>query len=266
MSFLLVLLIPSIMGIFSMNYILKHKSELLTKYHYRTLHFWLTLVFALISAFILVGGTFFLPLNTPVFFRNKLHEYFIYFILVILMFINSITSIEVLKKYSLGNQKNISNSDLQKTFWQVFILFFSVSLIFWYIFYPGIISDDSISVLSMIKYNDFNTHHTVLYPFINQVLWTISRLFTSTNQGATAFLTFVPLVTFSAIYSLWLTFLYQQGFSKTLIIIIFTLFYLNPVNSIQMLALWKDIPYTQALFLLSYIFILFYTIKKYRES
>ncbi len=249
---------------YTIPYCIKNKTQICKIYHYKTLHFWLVLLFSFLASFVLVGGTFFLPLNVPVFYRAKLYEFILYFFLVGMIFAHSIVSIEILKKYQWPFDSRPRN-DSKKVFWQSFTLFLGIGVVIW-IRYPDRISNDSIQVLRMITTNEFNTHHTVLYPVLNQILWTVSRLFTSTDLQAIAFLTFVPLVTFAITYSLWLVLLYQRGFSKSLLWIVFSLFYINPINSLQMVTLWKDIFYTQALFLLPYLFILFYTDKKYQNS
>ena len=235
-------------------YLIKNKQKLLSLYNIKSLHFWLVLLLSLYTAFSLVGGIFFLP--EEVLWRFKLYEFILYLLLSVVIFFNYILLIEWLQKQSV--KQYTERKDIKLFYWQSFCLFFGIGLIYWLIYFPGLLSYDSHNVLSQVQNNDFNTQHTVLYTSFIKLLWSIISIFSTNYNVNVGFLTLVQVTTFSLIYSLWCTLFYQYGFAKKVLLIVFGLFQFIPINASFIAHLWKDIYYVQAMLLVTYLFVQFY--------
>ena len=264
MYILLGIIIGILVGIlFSYStYLIKNKQKLLLLYRIKHLHFWLVLLLSLYTAFSLIGGMFFLP--EGILWQFKTYEFILYLLLSIVIFFNYILLIEWLQTKS--SKQYIVQNNIQLFYWQSFCLFFGIGLIYWIIYFPGFLSNDSYQVLYMVQNNDFNTHHTILYASFIKLLWLIIRIFSTDYNIGVGFLTLVQVTTFSLIYSLWCTFFYQYCFSKKVLLIVFGLFQIIPVNASFMIILWKDIYYVQGVLLLAYLFLQFYINSKYTKK
>ena len=258
------LIISTLLGVFTLSvpYLIKNKQKLLSLYNIKSFHFWLVLLLSLYTAFSLVGGIFFFP--KEILWRFKLYEFILYLLLSIVIFFNYIMLIDWLQKKSI--KQYVVRNDAKVFYWQSFYLFLGIGLIYWAKYFPGILSNDSRSVLYMVQSNDFNTHHTILYTSFIKLLWSIITIFSTDYNIGVGFLTLVQVTTFSLIYSLWCTLFYQYGFSKKVLLIIFGLFQLIPLNAIFMITLWKDIYYVQAMLLVTYLFVQFYINPKYAKN
>ena len=258
------LIVATLLGvlIFLSPTLIKNKQKLLSLYNIKSLHFWLVLLLSLYTSFSLVGGIFFLP--EGILWRFKFYEFILYLLLSVVVFFNYILLIELLQKQSV--KQYTERNDIKLFYWQNFCLFLGIGLIYWCLFIPGLLSKDSNEVLHMVQNNDFNTHHTILYASFIKFLWSIISVFSTDYNIGVGFLTLVQVTTFSLIYSLWCTLFYQYGFSKKVLLIVFGLFQLIPINAIFMITLWKDIYYMQGILLIAYLFMQFYINPKYTKN
>ena len=258
------LIVAVLLGVlvFLIPTLIKNKQKLLSLYNIKSLHFWLVLLLSLYTAFSLVGGVFFLP--EGILWRFKFYEFVLYLLLSIVVFLNYIMLIDWLQKQSV--KQYTERNDIKSFYWQSFCLFFGIGLIYWILFFPGILSKDSGEVLHMVQNNDFNTHHTILYPSFIKLIWSVISIFSTNYNIGVGFLTLVQVATFSLIYSLWCTLFYQYGFSKKTLLVVFGVFHALPVNTIFMIHLWKDIYYVQAMLLVTYLFVQFYINPKYAKN
>ena len=260
----IILVVYILLGVFALSvpYLIKNKQKISSLYNIKSLHFWLVLLLSLYTSFSLVGGTFFFP--EGILWRFKFHKFILYLLLSIVVFFNYILLIELLQKQS-SKQYAVRN-DIKLFYWQSFYLFLGIGLIYWAKYFPGILSNDSRSVLYMVQSNDFNTHHTILYTSFIKLLWSIISIFSADYNIGVGFLTLVQVTTFSLIYSLWCTLFYRYSFSKKVLLIVFGLFQLIPLNTIFMITLWKDIYYVQGMLLIAYLFMQFYINPKYAKN
>ena len=243
-------------------YLKRNKQKLLSLYNIKSLHFWLVLLLSLYTTFSLVGGIFFLP--EGILWRFKFYEFILYLLLSVVVFFNYILLIELLQKQSV--KQYTERNDIKLFYWQNFCLFLGIGLIYWLVYFPGLLSPDSHNVLSQVQNNVFHTHHTVLYASFIELLWSIISVFSTDYNIGVGFLTLVQVITFSLIYSLWCTLFYQYGFSKKVLLIVFGLFQFIPINASFMAHLWKDIYYVQVMLLVTYLFLQFYINPKYAKN
>ena len=248
--------------VFSLPYLIKNKQKLYFLYNVKSLHFWLVLLLSLYTAFSLVGSVFFL--QEEILWRFKFYEFVLYLLLSVVIFFNYILLIDWLQKKS--TKQFVKRNDLKLFYWQSFCLFFGIGLIYWIVFSQGILSKDSVEVLNMAQNNDFNTHHTILYPSFIKLLWSVMSIFSIDYNINLGLVILVQVITFSLIYSLWCALFYQYGFSKKVLLIVFGLFQAIPVNALFMIILWKDIYYVQAMLLATYLFVQFYSNPKHAKN
>lgn len=248
--------------IFLSPYLIKNKQKLLSLYNIKSLHFWLVLLLSLYTAFSLVGGIFFLPYGLLL--RFKFYEFILYLLLSVVVYLNYILLIDWLQKQS--SKQYTERNDIKLFYWQSFYLFLGIGLIYWIKYFPGLLSYDSTYVLEQVQTNTFNNHHTVLYVSFIELLWSIISIFSTDYNINVGILTFFQVITFSLIYSLWCTLFYQYGFSKKVLLIVFGLFHLIPVNALFMITLWKGVYYAQIILLVAYLFVQFYINPKYAKN
>ena len=253
-----------LLGVFALSvpYLIKNKQKLLSLYNIKSLHFWLVLSLSLYTTFSLVGGIFFLP--EGILWRFKFYEFILYLLLSVVVFFNYILLIDLLQKQSV--KQYTERNDIKLFYWQSFYLFLGIGLIYWLRHFPGIVGGDFPSVLNQVQSNNFNTHHTILYTSFTKLLWSIISIFSTDYNIVVGFLTLVQVTIFSLIYSLWCTLFYQYGFSKKVLLIVFGLFQLIPLNASFMVDLFKDVYYVQGMLLVAYLFVQFYINPKYTKK
>lgn len=128
--------------------------------------------------------------------------------------------------------------------WPLFVL---VPLIAWLIFllafWPGILSQDSIDQWGQMLRFQIESWHS---PFHTLTIWLFTRIWPAPAA------VLVAQITVMALGLAWgLRQLVEMGAPKWIAAIISFLFALSPVNGIMMVTLWKDIPYSIALFVLT---------------
>lgn len=127
----------------------------------------------------------------------------------------------------------------------IFLLtFISFNLVL-YILYPGILTYDSYNQLNQIETNSFNDWHPFIHTFIEMICLKI-------NNNPSSIGIFQILV-FSVIWTSICK--YNRNNKKVFIyeLIITILIFLNPLNPIYAITLWKDILYCYFILLLCFI-------------
>lgn len=144
-----------------------------------------------------------------------------------------------------NNLKKIDKCDVI-----IFLLtFISFSLVL-YILYPGILTYDSYNQLNQIETNSFNDWHPFIHTFIEMICLKI-------NNNPSSIGLFQILV-FSMI---WTSICKYNRKNKKIFIfelLITILIFLNPLNPIYAITLWKDILYCYGILLLCFIIEIIY--------
>ena len=245
-------ILMGISSVFALRYIHHHKQIFIEKYKLSQLHCWYFILLSLYTAFAITGETYFLLEDKA--WEISLIGVGVYIIFALLSFVNYIALAEKLNTLTFIPKTLPSKKEVTQFYWLSVLMMIGIGSFYWILLYPGNTSYDSNDVWTMITSNNYHTHHTVLYP--------ITQAFLLGIINDVAFITFTQVLTFAFIYSLWTTFFYQHGYSKKIVLLVFGLWYLYPINGTTMVTMWKDIPYTQCLMLISYLLLQLYSKKE----
>ena len=155
----------------------------------------------------------------------------------------------------LGSWTPLAKKDCNKK--QLNWLLFSLPMIICWIFtllvfWPGVLSNDSFDLWGQAYSGDFNDWQSAFYAIILSFLIEIIY--------SPAFILVLQILFFSIIVALGLGKLYKIGVSKIVLWLISFLFAVSPLNNMQVITLWKDIPYAVFFLWLTIIMLeIFYT-------
>ena len=239
-------------SVFALRYISHHKQLFIEKYRLSQLHCWCFILLSLYTAFAITGETYFLLEDKA--WSISWIGVGVYIIFALLSFINYIALAEKLNTLAFTPKTLPSKKEVTQFYWLSVLIMIGIGSFYWILLYPGNTSYDSNDVWTMIISNNYTTHHTVLYP--------VTQAFLLSIINDVAFIIFIQVLTFAFIYSLWTTFFYKHGYSKKIVLLVFGLWYLHPFNGTTMVTMWKDIPYTQCLMLISYLLLQLYLKKE----
>ena len=245
-------ILMGIASVFALRYIHHHKQIFIEKYKLSQLHCWYFILLSLYTAFAITGETYFLLEDKA--WEISLIGVGVYIIFALLSFVNYIALAEKLNTLTFIPKTLPSKKEVTQFYWLSVLMMIGIGSFYWILLYPGNTSNDSNDVWTMVTSNNYHTHHTVLYPVTQAFLLNIIK--------DLAFITFIQILTFAFIYSLWTTFFYKHGYSKKIVLLVFGLWYLHPFNGTTMVTMWKDIPYTQCLMLISYLLLQVYSKKE----
>jgi hypothetical protein len=111
-------------------------------------------------------------------------------------------------------------------------------------FWPALLTFDSIAQWQQMLTGQLHDAHPVFHTITN---WAITRLWLSPTMVAVA-----QIIVLSVVTGLILTQLRKWGASRIMVWSTCFLFALSPANGILMNAIWKDIPYSIAVLILTY--------------
>lgn len=129
----------------------------------------------------------------------------------------------------------------------IFLIPFFVYLLTLLIYYPGILSFDSYNQLEQIKTGIYTTGHPIFHTFIELICMKI--------YNSPVSIAILQIFIFSLIWTIICKYNRKNdNFSLKIFEVIMTLFVsLNPINSIMSITLWKDVLYSYALLLLTFL-------------
>jgi hypothetical protein len=152
---------------------------------------------------------------------------------------------EVFKK---GRFEKKTPSERQKGSWLYYALPMIVVWIFFLlIFFPGFMTDDAFYEWRQAVSGQYNDWHPILYALL---IWLVSKIYFSPSSMV---ITQILMVSLSVAWGL--AELENMRVSKKVLWILSLLFAVIPFNIIFTLNLWKDIPYSAAIFILAVIFL-----------
>jgi len=166
-----------------------------------------------------------------------------------------ITMLNILPK--LFNFKlNYKDSKINKA-WKIFLISFSIILLGWLIyllaFFPGTLTNDSISELTTII-NDFATlsdHHPILHVIFISIPFNIgNKLFSNINYSV-ALVTITQMIIMASIFSSLIVFLYKRKINDFILLTITLIFSILPVYGFYSIVMWKDVIFAGTLLLLT---------------
>lgn len=150
--------------------------------------------------------------------------------------------------------KYVNNSDIKinNIFKLSFIIIFGVYLIYYLIYYPGILTGDSIDEINMILGNvPLNDHHTVFHIIFLAIPFKITSLFTNNINVCIGIITLVQIIIMSLILSFSINYLYKKNTPKPILIGLILYYALLPINGFYSITMWKDIIFSLLIVLLT---------------
>lgn len=193
------------------------------------------LFISFVSAFCLVG-------NTLLFNRsNVLENIFIFIIATFIVFILGLLIFKLIYK-SIVFSDNTRVVD-KKIFWKVFTIIVSIWCLYLIAYFPGFMSTDSIDQWNQAVTSNYNDWHPVIHTLLIkaiQMVWNHPVLYSIVQMGVIA-----------AILAYAMDYLHRRGLNKNLIITFSIIYACLPNNGIYAITMWKDIPYTYLLLLLT---------------
>lgn len=202
---------------------------------YRHQIFWILLL-GMYGSFSVLGYKFFLPKNAI--FTVSLLGILVFVIMTILMsvFIISIfILIDLLKSHMIQSKEKTDSIHVKIFFWQSFMLFAIIWIVFLMLVFPGIFNVDSFFLWHSVIYQKFNNYFSAFWVWILNIFYKIIP---------NPFLPILGQVLLAAwVFSLWATEFYQQKISRKMIWIISGLFALYPPVAIFIASLFRDVPY-----------------------
>ncbi|SYX86456.1 DUF6020 family protein [Paenibacillus alvei] len=122
-----------------------------------------------------------------------------------------------------------------------------VSFFYLLVYYPGLMSGDSIDQWRQISSFDFNDAHPFYDTFIKYI---ITRIWYSP-----AMIVITQIIYFCCVWFYAMSTLCKIGVNKKVLVSISVLFSLIPINGLYLISVWKDVPYSISILLLSIILI-----------
>ena len=150
--------------------------------------------------------------------------------------------------------KYINNNDIKinNIFKLSFIIIFGVYLIYYLIYYPGILTGDSIDEINMILGNvPLNDHHTVFHIIFLTIPFKITSLCTNNINVCVGIITLVQIFIMSLILSFSINYLYKKNTPKFILIGLILYYALLPINGFYSITMWKDIIFSLLIVLLT---------------
>lgn len=122
---------------------------------------------------------------------------------------------------------------------------------YYIIYYPGILTSDTISQLNMISGTiPFTNHHPVICTLVIGLPYKLMSLITGNSTLAVGITTLIQMIIMAGIFSYAIMFLKKKNVSQRYQLITLLFFALFPINGFYSITLWKDIIFSGLILLL----------------
>jgi len=147
---------------------------------------------------------------------------------------------------------------LNKTFWGSFLVLFSTYFVWWWAFFPGIMTSDSYDQWQEVITFHFKNASPYIYAFIMSIL----RVFHDSPAPMAMF----QILLFTTAISLFINYASKKGVSKFLLMVTVLFFAVWPQFGIYNVSIWKDIMYSIMTLIMGLLFVLYFLDDKAKES
>ena len=118
--------------------------------------------------------------------------------------------------------------------------------------YPGILTYDSMQQMWQVTGRDaFSNHHPWIHTLLISLLYYIGYGITKSPNHGIAFYTVFQMLLVSISFSYVLYILYKNNIKKGILLIMWIFSFLLPYNAIYSITMWKDIPFSLIVLVLS---------------
>lgn len=134
--------------------------------------------------------------------------------------------------------------------WSLVIIFICW-LPYFIVYYPGIITGDSLSELNMILGNKAVTdHHTVIHFIFMFIPYKIGYLISGNVNFSVGLISLVQMLVMASIFAYSISFLSKRNVNKYLLIAVLLFYAIVPVFGFYSITMWKDIIFSGMVLLL----------------
>lgn len=139
----------------------------------------------------------------------------------------------------------------------IFLISFILILLGWlpYFlnFYPGLLSYDSFSELSIIinNFSSVSDHHPVLHTLFISLPYNIGMSIFNNMNSAIALVTITQMIIMSSIFSYFITFLHSHKVNNFILLLIMMFYAFVPMHGYYSVTMWKDIIFAGLVLLLT---------------
>lgn len=235
-----------IMAILSAVFLCAYLNHSVMKKYYRLKNICSVCMLSFYAAFAFIGDTLFLKIQYVDFNFLNMSMLLIFtvwlvpFFLSILCFIDIIKARPFMKNFVCRPEKSI------KFFFVVFAIITVVWSIYLYAYRPGILTNDSVDQWGQaLGELPLKNHSPVFHTLLIRSLIYV--------ENDPAFVIFVQAVFGAAIAAAFIVFLHKTGIKKSYLILFALIFSMFPTNAINVITLWKDIPYSFSLLWLTFM-------------
>lgn len=154
----------------------------------------------------------------------------------------------------ISNEWHPKPSDDQSSRSHSWVLYMLPMIIVWtfslLVFWPGVFSNDSLHHWKQAVTGQFNDWQSAIYAM---VLFLLIRI-----KYSLSFVLILRILYFSYTVAYGLKLLERKGVPKFLLWIICLIFAISPLNNMQVITLWRDIPYAISFLWLTFLFVEIY--------
>lgn len=156
-----------------------------------------------------------------------------------------------LYSFSLRNEKSKIKHH-RKFFFLLLVLLFLCWLPYFLVFYPGIISYDSIEQLEMIihGFDVISDHHPILHTIFIAIPYHLGFGITKNVICGAAMVSLFQMLFMASIFSSFLVFLHQRKVNDKVLLFVFLFYAILPVHGYYSITMWKDVIFGGSILLL----------------
>lgn len=133
-----------------------------------------------------------------------------------------------------------------------FLIILACWIPYFIIYFPGILTGDSLSELNMILGNKVITdHHTVLHVLFMGLGYQIGNFITHNTNFAVATISLMQMIIMASIFAYFISFINKRNVNKIFIIFSILFFALVPMHAFYSITLWKDVIFSGMCLLLT---------------
>ena len=125
-----------------------------------------------------------------------------------------------------------------------FLVFVAVYSFFLLVFYPGVLTYDSIMQMNQVTGgNKYSNHHPWLHTIIIKNIYEFGlNLFKSSNKAVALYGLF-SIGILSSSFAVAISYLRKKGLQSFILILLIGTYLLSPINQMYSITMWKDIPF-----------------------
>lgn len=216
-----------------------------------------SIIFSIILSIILVYGRLcFINIDNRIvsvlretFKLDSLWNFICYFNILFVVFKNVFPKLYSLHILETG-EKRISN---KKLFILCALIIFIGWLPYFFSFYPGTLTPDSLSEYTSIYkgIHIISDHHPVLHALFIGLFYNLGMLIFHSKTAAIATTTVAQMVVLASVFSYSIVFLKQRNVKKSILVILTLCYALLPVNGYYSIVMWKDVLFAGCIILLT---------------